>query len=255
MKMFLKLANSIVKRTRVYKELKDDIFFLNALIKLDGKPIKLVSGEEFYLPNVGEDKIQRDIYRKRDFTAKKELEFLDRFVPENACILDVGANIGNHAIYWASRRGARKIICFEPVSVNYESLVKNIGANGLGERIEAHQVALGQAEGKASIAHWDPSNSGATVLATDSSGDLKVQTLDDFVTAHNPGKVDVMKIDVEGFEAQVLEGARAFLSANKPTILIEIFSVNFPKVDQLLKSIGYQKKAKTGLWDYVYQAD
>lgn len=252
MKALLRFANSLVKRTRVVQELQEDIYFLNEKIKLGGEPFELIGGEKFFLPYLNEDGIQRDIYRAGDFTAKDQLRFLDDYFPDGATILDVGANLGNHAIYWARYRNAKQIICFEPIPSTFENLSQNIEVNGLGDRIEAHQVAMGDQEGRARIDKWSERNRGATVLVPEPGGDIVLTSLDAAASVQKLERVDVLKIDVEGFEGRVIAGARNLISSHKPVIFIEIFKKNFREIDGLLGGLGYEKAGKTGLWDYVY---
>ena len=65
--------------------------------------------------------------------------------------------------------------------------------------------------------------------------------------------VSVIKIDVEGFEIQVLKGAEKFLNKFKPAIAIEIFPCNFEKCNELLIIYGYKLIAYLGKEDYLYQ--
>lgn len=252
MKTFLRFANSLVKRTRVVQELQEDIYFLNEKIKLGDAPFELKGGEKFFLPYLNEDGIQRDIYKAGDFTAKDQLKFFDDYFSEGATILDVGANLGNHAIYWARYRNAKLILCFEPIPSTFENLSRNIEVNGLGGRIEAYQVAMGDQEGRAKVDKWSARNRGATVLAPDPAGDIVLTSLDSAAFVEKLERVDVLKIDVEGFEGRVISGARKFISSHKPVIFIEIFKKNFREIDGMLAGLGYEKAGKTGLWDYVY---
>ena len=66
--------------------MKDDIF--------------RVKNVQFYLPNYPADYVQSEIADKSGFYEQNELELFDKYLPENAVILDIGANIGNHTLYW-----------------------------------------------------------------------------------------------------------------------------------------------------------
>lgn len=77
---------------------------------------------------------------------------------------------------------------------------------------------------------------------------LNVQMLDDFAF----GNVDFIKIDVEGFELEVLKGAESLLQKSSPILYIEIFNDRFDEVNLFLEKIGYQKKEQLALYDYIY---
>lgn len=252
MSAVLRWMNSLVKRTRVVRELQDDLFFLKAALALADAPFSLKEGGVVFLPALADDGIQRDIYRTGDFTAKDTLQRMNPFIPENAVILDVGANIGNHALYWALRRNARTIHCFEPIDATYTTLTRNIAANDLEGRVFAHHLALGRETGHASIQAFTPRNTGATELRSDQNGGIPVRSLDDVVTELGLPQVQVLKIDVEGFEENVLLGARQLLAQHGPALFIEIFARNFAQIDTLLGTLGYRKKAKLDLNDYLY---
>lgn len=252
MKLVLKAVNSLVKRTRVVRELREDIEFLKAQIRQADQPVELAGGVRMHLPDLADDALQRDIFRARDFTARTELAVADRYLPDGAVILDIGANIGNHALYWIARRKARRVVCFEPVPANFALLSRNITVNGYADRIEAHQMALGAEDSRARVAHFTARNSGAAVLAADPGGDLRLARLDTLASELALDRVDLIKIDVEGFEAAVLQGARSFLARHSPVIFIEIFEANYPSVRRLLESYGYREAERTGIWDYVY---
>ncbi|MFN4008585.1 MAG: FkbM family methyltransferase [Pannonibacter sp.] len=252
MKLVLKAVNSLVKRTRVVRELREDIEFLKAQIRQADQPVELAGGVLMHLPDLADDALQRDIFRARNFTARAELAVADRYLPEGAVILDIGANIGNHALYWAFHRKARRVVCFEPAPANHALLRRNIAANGFGDRIEAHQIALGAEDGSARVAHFTARNSGAAVMAADPNGGLRLARLDTLAADLALDHVDLIKIDVEGFEAAVLQGARMFLARHRPVIFIEIFEANHAEVSRVLQSLGYREAERTGIWDYVF---
>jgi hypothetical protein len=85
-------------------------------------------------------------------------------------------------------------------------------------------------------------NYGGTSIYTDEGTDYSTETkvdcrrLDDI---YKGGRVSIIKIDVEGHELQVLEGARDTIKRDLPTILIEIHEYDESKVPSLLKELGY----------------
>jgi FkbM family methyltransferase len=130
-------------------------------------------------------------------------------------VVDVGANIGYYTLFIAKALGpGGSIVCFEPEPSNLVELNRNISANQL-ENVEVVAKAVGREDGRASLASGI--NSG--VVAGD-LGDFAapICRLDTAISS----PVDFIKIDVEGYEGQVLDGARSLLRHHLPTLFVEI---------------------------------
>jgi hypothetical protein len=84
---------------------------------------------QFFLPYAATDLIQRIILRSNNFFEIDVLERCRRYIPQGATIIDAGANIGNHAVYFAKLCGAKKIIAFEPLRQTFKILERNIQLN------------------------------------------------------------------------------------------------------------------------------
>ena len=80
----------------------------------------------FYLPNYPKDVIQRLIVDGNQYWDLHTLYKLDEYMPEDAVVCDIGANVGSHSLYWAVERGAKKVYAFEPIKETFEILKKNI---------------------------------------------------------------------------------------------------------------------------------
>ena len=145
-------------------------------------------------------------------------------------------------------RNANKIYAFEPIKDTFEILRKNIELNSLQDKIYPFNIALGLQDGKASIKNRPVYNCGGTEIKNDDSGDLIVKNLDNIEIKE---KIDFVKIDVEGFEAQVLLGAREFLKKHKPIMVIEIHIHNFDESHKALQSVGYEIIEKISECDYI----
>lgn len=146
-----------------------------------------------------------------------EIEILD-WLEENhglhTIILDVGANIGNHTLFFGTHFSYSAILAFEPVPANFELLVKNtLGLPG----VKIYQVAVGDGDLDIKM-KLNPGNMGACEVQP--SGDITVQqiTLDDLDL---PIRVSLIKLDVEWYEPFVLLGAKELIEKDKPLILIE----------------------------------
>ena len=137
-------------------------------------------------------------------------------------ILDIGANIGNHSIYFASK--FKSVIAFEPNPDAFVLLTFNTRKNS---NIELKNYGLGDEAGEFTMIDV-PGNIGAsTIIAKTTqipdSVIAKIKTLDSL----SLGTVDFMKIDVEGFEEKVLIGARETIKKNSPIILLEQLKTDF----------------------------
>jgi FkbM family methyltransferase len=163
----------------------------------------------------------------------KMLEAIFANFPENT-VLDVGANIGNHALYFAKFTSATTIHAFEPMPKSFQHLSANMTRNGCNNVI-LHNVALSDLSGEATMDFPDPTNQG---MAKITEGGVKVQTtrLDDL----NIEDVSLIKIDVEGHELSVLRGGTETIRKNRPHLYIEIQDeYQLSKVEDFLREFGY----------------
>ena len=162
---------------------------------------------------------------------------IGRAVRDHA-VLDIGANIGNHSLYFALEAGARKVVSFEPVPFTFDILARNMEVNGLEGRVEIYNCGIGAKESHAATKSIITGNIGSTRLELEDAGGIVVQPLDAFDL---PEDIALVKIDVEGMEEQVIHGAHALLQAQHPFIMMEIHPENREKMWELMDSIGYQR--------------
>lgn len=148
------------------------------------------------------------------------------FGPQDSPVcLDVGANIGLTSLLMDQSFKGGHILAFEPHPVTFAQMDRNISSNKTGgNTIETFNFALGKADGALLFRDVDQYNTGNSFLiegslaAAQDAIRVPVRTLDGF--DGTPGHIDLMKIDVEGFELDVLKGALATL-ARVDTVLIE----------------------------------
>jgi methyltransferase, FkbM family len=174
-----------------------------------------------------------------------EISILDKWTPffSNANIIfDVGANLGNHTLYWADRLKCERIFSFEPYKPTFDILKRNIVVNNL-PNVTAVNKGVGKEKGVAGVAFFDESNLGSTTLKYMQNSDdnsMEMIDLDSFVIENNIGNIDFIKIDVESFELQVLDGMKNILTTMKPDIWIEVGSETFNEVIKILGHHGYE---------------
>jgi FkbM family methyltransferase len=143
--------------------------------------------------------------------------------PDWVC-LDVGANIGVVAAVLAQLCPDGRVYAVEPSGTSFRFLERNVEANGLRN---VEPVPLGfYSEARATRLHSTPTHpGGAFISETDVvdpiSEDVELVRLDDWAATAGLARVDLVKLDVEGAELAVLDGARATLQRDRPVLLLE----------------------------------
>ena len=158
-----------------------------------------------------------------------EFAFLDRVVRPGMTFVDIGANEGLFTLFAARRVGRHgRVVAVEPSSRERRSLAANIARNRLGNvSVVPHALADRAGSARLQIAaklHGGHNTLGAFSYADVGAvavEDVPVETLDALADRLALGRVDVIKIDVEGAEVKVLSGGRKLLAAHRPILLIE----------------------------------
>jgi FkbM family methyltransferase len=154
--------------------------------------------------------------------------------------LDVGANIGFYTVPLAIQAKAigSKVVAFEPLESNAAWLRHNLGLNDCLDVAQVIESALGSEGGLAKIVLTDDFLTGSSVgNATIMSHELYEERYAQFATTgvkidtldrcwSGAGRIDVVKLDVEGSETQFLEGGRNTIAARRPALLIEVSRVH-----------------------------
>lgn len=211
---------------------------------------------KFFLPFAHADLIQRIILLSDNyFEADLLKETFEKFeggrigrAVRGHSVLDIGANIGNHSLYFALEAGARKVVSFEPVPMTFSILEENITLNHLEGRVELNNCGLGAEDSRADVRQFNAGNLGGTAILPDKDGGLVVKTLDEMDL---PDDIALIKIDVEGMEYAVMQGAMKTIEKQHPFMMIESLSQNAPKLIALMEKLGYQHILR-GAWDYLF---
>ena len=240
------IANQL-KQLRLSEKIYEQLFLNN--------PVLVLNGVKFYLPLFYIDHLQKIIFQNRDFYEKETLNYLKTNFGQFETIVDAGANIGNHVLFFCSQMKAKKVYCFEPNHYTSSVLAKNVELNDLDKIVEIHKSALGEKKGQGIQQGFSLSNTGMNRIA--SGGDTmegntaEIVCLDDF----NYAKIDFIKIDVEGFELSVLKGAEKTILRTHPVIMIEVFDENKMIIDDIMRSYGYRKSVTLEEFNCIYIAD
>jgi FkbM family methyltransferase len=195
-------------------------------------------GRAFYFvfPSA-EDHILATMQETGGFYELPMLRALQTVLSPGDHVLDVGANVGTHAVYFAGVAGCR-VTAFEPVPVVSELLQENCRINGLAQMIDVHAEAVGSVRGTAQVISSDEKNSGATRLAESIEGGLPLVSLDSLLDQLPP--VRLLKIDVEGMEPAVIRGATALLARDRPVVACECLNkTEFDALDADMRAHGY----------------
>jgi FkbM family methyltransferase len=153
-----------------------------------------------------------------------------RTIPKGSTIIDIGANIGAHTLPLALCVGKRgRVVSVEPTKYAFERLREQVSANPDLPHVTLVQAML-MASSEATLAHEIPASwplktpEGAHAqhagVGKSTSG-AKVMTLDALVAELDLPSVDFIKLDVDGFEVEVLRGGRQVLAKFRPTIFFE----------------------------------
>ena len=210
------------------------------LRRLAREPVFLpvVHGDSTYeLPYTGRNAgIEKEQSRGLFFEAM-ELEELRKAIKPGARIVDVGANTGNHTIFFAGPMKAALVTPFEPFPDAASALRAAVLRNGLSN-VDLSQLGLGVSDcaGRAKLVFSVQGGLGATSLVSDVHGEIGVAPLNSMIS----GPVDFLKIDVEGMEMLVLAGAERLVTQWRPLIFIEIANANTTSFVEWLAAMKYR---------------
>lgn len=189
-----------------------------------------------------------------------ERRFVERHLPAGGTILDVGANIGVFSALLARARPGASVQAFEPLPVSFERLRLNVARNGLSN-VTCHALAAGARSGRAGFVA-DPRSPATNRLASP-AGDgrevnevnVEVTTLDEFCDRQGIDAVAFLKIDVEGFEADVLRGAASLFARGAVRLgLVEICPGNLAALGRTVGDL-YRQAAEVGCTFRVIEDD
>jgi FkbM family methyltransferase len=163
-------------------------------------------------------------------------------------ILDAGANIGYTGLLMAYANNFRSsVYLFEPDPVNYKKLLRNLKLNHTNN-IFPMNLGFGRVDSREKLAISQNGNLGENFInteATDNFNWIEMTSIDKFCSSNNLNKIDLIKIDVEGYERNVLVGAEKTIARDKPSIYIEI-------IDEKLKAQGSSAKEVVAFLENYY---
>jgi FkbM family methyltransferase len=165
--------------------------------------------------------------------------------------IDLGANIGVHTLRMARAAGAGRVLAVEPNPDTAARLVANLELNG-SAGVVVERCAVGAGAGHGTLFVPDDANRGMSRLTSAGLRDhaevpVDIRSLDQLAEQHGLTRVDLVKIDVEGFEPLVITGGKRLLERQRPTLIFEynekLWTANghdLGSVVDLLRQAGYE---------------
>ena len=176
------------------------------------------------------------------------IKAFEKLFKKDDVFFDIGANVGFYSLLAAKYLGAKgKIIAFEPTQYGYNKTLRNVSLNTF-ENIIVEKIALSDTNGEKEMffnSSWPIDNK--FDQKEKSNELLAFETLDSYVERNNIKKINLIKIDVDGFEYKIMKGAKQTLKNMAPVLVLEICGYtlkrNGDSVAELinfLKELGYR---------------
>ncbi len=200
-------------------------------------------------------------YRAETYASKEPetLDWLDKNLRDGDVLFDVGSNIGVYSLYAAKRQPGCRVYAFEPAAQNFSRLCRNLALNGL-ENVTPCNFPLSDKEaferffvsdleaGSAfhSIGSFNPDQPAAAAQRLVQG--VLAATIDGLVARAGLASPTLLKIDVDGLEDRILEGARSTLAGpSLRGVLVEVTHREgaAPSSDGLLGRRGFELSAKS----------
>ncbi|MBI4798270.1 MAG: FkbM family methyltransferase [Desulfarculus sp.] len=172
------------------------------------------------LYNIHDLYIGRSLDKYGEFS-QGEIDLFQQLVKPGQIVVEVGANIGAHTVWLAQAAGPTgAVLAFEPQRIVYQTLCANLALNSI-TNVLCFNAAAGKAPGHIVVPPLDYSqanNFGGLGLGSFQSGEtMPVMTVDNLGLP----KCHFLKIDVEGMEQEVLQGAARSIAALSPVLYVE----------------------------------
>jgi FkbM family methyltransferase len=166
-------------------------------------------------------------------------------------MVDVGANYGYYSCIWAAANPKNQVIAFEASPRNFSALKLNLVNNGLETQVDVQQLAVGKECGSLpfTLGSEEQSSWGGLLVDREKGAiEVPVVSLDEiFLKSHNE-RIDVLKIDVEGADTWVLQGAEQLLRRQRIShiffeenvVRMSALGLKLKDAQELLQDCGYR---------------
>ena len=193
------------------------------LMRLVGPSLLVELEPGLFIRPLGLSAVEVGIIRRGMFEPETVHAFAALLAP-GMTVLDIGANVGLFTLVAAHRVGPTgRVHAFEPTPELAAHILRNLELNGL-ENVAVNPIAVSDAAGHAMLHLVEPDDPGENSIVNPSPGartlEVPTVTLDGYIAEHDVGRVDVIKIDIEGAEMPALRGARDLLSGDDSPVLV-----------------------------------
>lgn len=227
----MSLYKSIRKRTRPLRR------YIQSLFIKDQRPTVLMEFDNMLFNLHKNNTLENEIIQTGEFEKSIRMLF-SNMIKEGNTVLDIGANIGVHSVFFSKLVGATgKVYSFEPVEYNLKRLNMNIRLNGVNN-VTIVNKGVGDTN---TIKTMNVYKESSPNLAVNSFLDydyiqesiqdglvekkeFEIITIDSFIEEHGIESVDFVKMDIEGFEYYALLGAKKLIREKTPPIILEYYS-------------------------------
>lgn len=183
-------------------------------------------------------------------------KYASDYLVDNGTVLDIGSNCGAFSLKLA-RQGIIKdykgfeIHAFDPNPEIAKVFRQNLNLNKpLKDYVHFHQTGLGSEKKEISFT-FDRNNSGAGRISENGAHNINLTTVDEFITKNHLKDISFIKIDVEGYEPEVLKGAVKTIKKYKPALYIEITDQWFRKFDSSSEAVTEYLQKKMNYTLYI----
>jgi FkbM family methyltransferase len=188
----------------------------------------------FFVRNVAD--IIQNAHVNGGFYEQEHLAVMERYLKPGGVFLDVGANVGNHAIYVAKYCSPAEVIVIEPNPEAIFLLHINMMLNQL--QLDARYLGVGLSDRERTAEAVTPKhNLGGTKMAPKEGGPIRLTTGDGLLDGR---RVDFIKMDVEGHEMEALAGLEQTIARWRPPMFIEVDNDNEPAFEAWLADHDYE---------------
>ena len=208
-------------------------------IELRGKQIAVFANDW-----IGSNIFVKGVFAKEEIDDLIYIFQIIKIDTNKSTALDIGANIGNHALQFANF--FQYVEAYEPNPITYKLLDLNCNDN---KNIRCHNFGLGDKEENLTLYENFLNNGASSIYLNErnisyNNHEIKILRIDSFLNSFN--NIRLMKIDVEGMEFEVISGTVKTIRTHKPIIAFEQFLTEFKapaketKSIDLLRSLGYE---------------
>ncbi|MBK8465490.1 MAG: FkbM family methyltransferase [Chloracidobacterium sp.] len=229
-----------VRRVFTVNPFENGMLFLLRGVKYGGFWSRFIPGPHLY-PHESKRTVTRDgINYELDISCmmqwyvfwdfkEKQRDRLYSFIKEGDVVFDVGTNIGETLLNFGGLVGSKGFVYgFEPDEKNFNNLQKNIGLNNF-ENLQVFNLGVSDRKERVKLHRVNQNNLGMNRILNETEAgkfedfsEIETNTLDNIVVENHIQKIDLIKIDIEGYEMHALRGAHQLLQTFRPKLFIEV---------------------------------